>query len=200
MTVENIQRDVEACRRSHARLNDAIAGLTDAQARQPSLLPGWSVGHLLTHIARNADSAVRRLEGAARGQIVDQYPGGAAGREADIEAGASRPARALIDDVAQSSAAVDEICATFPSDAWENGTRPLSGEVQPAHRVVFSRWREVEVHHVDLGLGYQPSEWPTELVQTWLPGILEALPDRADPKQLLAWALRRGPAPELAPW
>jgi uncharacterized damage-inducible protein DinB len=30
--------------------------LSDAEAREPSLLPGWSRGHVLTHIARNADS------------------------------------------------------------------------------------------------------------------------------------------------
>ncbi len=44
--------------------------------RGPSLLPEWSDGHVLTHLARNADSVVRRMEGAARGELVDQYPGG----------------------------------------------------------------------------------------------------------------------------
>ena len=34
-----------------ARLRLTAAGLSDQQAREPSLLPGWSRGHLLTHIA-----------------------------------------------------------------------------------------------------------------------------------------------------
>ena len=71
-------------------------GLHDEQARAPSLLPGWSVGHVLTHIARNGDSLVWRLEGAAQGELRDQYPGGLEQRRADIEAGAGRPASELV--------------------------------------------------------------------------------------------------------
>jgi len=56
-------------RDSHARLRATLAGLTDADARGPSLLPGWSVGHVLTHLARNADSLVRMLKAAARGDV-----------------------------------------------------------------------------------------------------------------------------------
>src|SRR4051794_11621167 len=41
---------------SHRRLFADIDGLTDAQARAASNLPDWTVGHVLTHIARNADS------------------------------------------------------------------------------------------------------------------------------------------------
>ena len=31
-----------------------VGGLTDADPREPSLLPGWTRGHVLTHLARNA--------------------------------------------------------------------------------------------------------------------------------------------------
>ncbi|MET0910545.1 MAG: maleylpyruvate isomerase N-terminal domain-containing protein, partial [Ilumatobacteraceae bacterium] len=47
-----------------------------ADAELPSLLPGWTRGHVLTHIARNADSFVRLLEAAGRGEVVTQYAGG----------------------------------------------------------------------------------------------------------------------------
>ena len=43
--------ELAGCRASHRRLDEAIAGLTDEQARQPSRLPGWTVGHVLTHLA-----------------------------------------------------------------------------------------------------------------------------------------------------
>ena len=36
---------------------------TIAAARGPSLLPGWTRGHVLTHIARHADSVIRALQG-----------------------------------------------------------------------------------------------------------------------------------------
>ena len=39
----------------------SIGGLTDADARGPSLLPGWTRGHVLTHLARNADGGTRLL-------------------------------------------------------------------------------------------------------------------------------------------
>ncbi len=37
------------------RLLATAEGLTGGQAREPSPLPGWSRGHVRTHIARNAD-------------------------------------------------------------------------------------------------------------------------------------------------
>ncbi|MEV7393377.1 maleylpyruvate isomerase N-terminal domain-containing protein, partial [Streptomyces sp. NPDC091215] len=36
-------------------LLETAARFTDADVRAPSLLPGWSRGHVLTHVARNAD-------------------------------------------------------------------------------------------------------------------------------------------------
>ncbi len=184
--------------RAHAALAHTIQNLTDDAARRPSLLPGWTVGHVLTHVARNADSVVRRLEGAAAGQVVDQYAGGAAGREHDIEEGAGRPAAELVADVAATSEALDAALATFPPGAWERVTRSVGGQEVPARAVVFSRWREVEVHHVDLGMGYLPSDWPDYLVELWLPRAEEQFLPTADERELLAWLVGRGPAPRLA--
>ena len=192
--------DIAGVTRAHAALAATIADLSDEQARRPSLLPGWSVGHVLTHVARNADSVVRRLEGAAQGHVVDQYAGGAAGREHDIGEGAGRRAEELVADVVRTNAAVEAALASFPADGWERLTRSVGGEQVPARAVVFSRWREVEVHHVDLGLGYAPSEWPEDLVDRWLPHAREQFLPTADQRQLLAWLVGRGPAPRLAPW
>ena len=46
-----------AVRTSTAALVTALqdGSWSDADVRAPSLLPGWSRGHVLTHIARNAD-------------------------------------------------------------------------------------------------------------------------------------------------
>ena len=48
-----------------------------------------------------------RLEGAAQGELRDQYPGGLQQRKGDIEAGSGRPASELVLDVRGTSAAVD---------------------------------------------------------------------------------------------
>jgi maleylpyruvate isomerase len=192
--------EIAGCRAAHARLREAVTGLTDDIVRRPSLLPGWSVGHVLTHLARNADSVVRRLDGARRGEVVDQYVGGFEGRAAEIEEGAGRSADALIADVVSSSDAVDEAIAHFPADAWGRSGRGVGGHEQPVAVLPFQRQREVEVHLVDLGLGCSPSDWPDDLVARWLPELLANLPRRGDAKTLMAWALGRGDAPELAPY
>jgi maleylpyruvate isomerase len=197
---EDLRLAIEGCAQAHVRLQETLVPLTDEQVQARSRLPGWSIGHVLTHLARNADSVVRRLEGAANGQVVDQYAGGHAGRAAEIEAGALRSAADLRADVVATSAAVESAIEAMPDSAWDNPARGVDGDEQPARAVVFSRWREVEVHHVDLGLGYEPVDWPPALVSRWLPTVVETLPDRADPTALLAWALGRGPAPDLRPW
>lgn len=174
-------RWLAALRESTHELLAALDGLTDADARRPSLLPGWTVGHVLTHLARNGDGLARCLDGARRGVQVPAYPGGDAGRDRDIADGAGRDAAALVADVADSAARFDEVCAALDAEAWERTTVPRAAPL-PAHDLVRLRWQEVEIHRVDLDLGYGPQEWPAEfvsvllanLVATSLPGRLPA--------------------------
>ena len=204
---ENVRAQVDGCRAAHARLSETLDTVTDEVARQPSLLPGWSVGHVLTHIARNADSIVRRIGGALRDEVVDQYAGGAEGREADIEAGAGRPAAALVADVRDTASALDAAWESVPEEAWGRYTRAVSGVLRPLDALPFSRWREVEVHHADLGLGFGYGDWSDGFVAAELPRALESVPRRlSDPqgrRQLCAWLLDRASTPgplELESW
>jgi maleylpyruvate isomerase len=189
---------VAGCVAAQAALDAELAGLDDAKARGPSLLPDWSVGHVLTHLVRNADSVVWRLEGAARGELRDQYPGGLEQRRADIETGAGRPAADLVADVRASSAAVERAMRALPHAAWDAPSRTSRGVVEPSRDAVLSRWREVVVHHGDLGL--QPVPLPPGLVAAWLPRELPRLAERTDPAALLGWVIGRGDPPPLAPW
>ncbi|HEY2214810.1 MAG TPA: maleylpyruvate isomerase N-terminal domain-containing protein [Acidimicrobiales bacterium] len=191
---------INGCTNAHAALLADLDGLTDSQARQPSRLPDWSVGHLLTHIARNADSVVRRLEGAKRGEVLTQYAGGIEGRWADIAAGADRSAAELVADVRASATAVDQLITGLPPALWDAHSITSRGVEEDARAVVFSRWREVAVHHGDLGLTEVPVPLPPELVSDWLPMELVNLPGRGDPQALLTWIIGRGPAPDLEPW
>ena len=189
---------VAGCVAAQAALDAELAGLDDGTARRRSLLPDWSVGHVLTHVARNADSVVWRLEGAARGEVRDQYPGGLEQRRADIEAGAGRPAVELVAEVRASSAAVERVMRELPDAAWNAPSRTARGVVEPSRDAVLSRWREVVVHHGDLGLG--PVPIPPGLVAAWLPRELPRLAERTDPAALLAWVIGRAEPPKLAPW
>ncbi len=72
--------------------------------------------------------------------------------------------------------------------------------VEPARDVVLSRWREVVVHHGDLGVGLGSVPLTPDLVDAWLPRELPRLAGRTDPARLLAWIIGRGDPPELAAW
>jgi maleylpyruvate isomerase len=189
---------VAGCLAAQQALVHDLAGLTDDVARGPSLLPGWSVGHVLTHIARNGDSVVWRLEGAARGELREQYPGGLEQRRAEIETGATRPAAALVADVVASADAVARVMAELPDAAWDAPSRTSRGVLEDSRDCVFSRWREVVVHHRDLGFGAVPL--PAPLVEEWLARELPGLSQRTDPALLLAWVIGRGDAPDLSAW
>ena len=202
-----LRADIDGCRAAHARLMATLETVTDEVARQPSRLPGWTVGHVLSHLARNADSHLRRAEGALRDEVVDQYPGGRAGRAAEIDAGSGRPAAELVADVRASAAAGEAAWEALPDEAWGRYTRAVSGAVLPMEVLPFSRWREVEVHHADLGLGFGYEEWSEGFVADELPRALDNLPHRlTDPRarrQLCAWLLDRAPDPRplrLEPW
>jgi len=46
-----INRQVEGLAASHQLLLERLGGLTDDMVARPSLLPEWTVGHVLAHIA-----------------------------------------------------------------------------------------------------------------------------------------------------
>ncbi|HST49832.1 maleylpyruvate isomerase family mycothiol-dependent enzyme [Jatrophihabitans sp.] len=189
--------------RSHARLAETLAGLTDSQARQPSRLPGWSRGHVATHLCRNAD-AIRRLAlGVLSREPAEMYPGGPDARNAAIEEGAGRPASLLAADHDFAGSRALATLRLLPEDALDTPVRwrkPVA-----ARDLVTLRWREVEIHHLDLDLGHTPADWPAEFVAatltTELPALKEAVGDVAVPElpdhEVLAWLVGRPTRPDL---
>jgi maleylpyruvate isomerase len=168
--------ELAALRSSTADLLRGLAGeqWSDADAHAPSLLPDWTRGHVLTHIARNADGIARTVSGALRGEHLARYPDGAAGRNADIEAGAGRPIAELLLDVQQSADRLDRVLAAVAdADSWH-----LECDDRTAAEYVVGRWREVEIHRVDLGGSYGASDWPAAFVRYLLPSLLSGLDDR----------------------
>jgi maleylpyruvate isomerase len=161
------------------RLLVTSATLTDAEVREPSLLPGWTRGHVLSHLARNADGLGNLLRGAAIGTQIPMYASSQA-RDAGIEAGAGRPAAELAADVRDSAAAFAERAASLSAEAWAFAVRARTGGTFPAHGVLDRRLSEVEIHHVDLGAGYGPGDWPKEFVADHLPAVARSFAGRED--------------------
>ena len=150
-----------------------LAGLdaerwADADLREPSALPGWTRGHVLTHIARNADGIAATLAGALRGEVVRRYPNGSTGRDADIEAGSGRGAVELIVDVRDSAERLDRLFgAVTDASGWDLTTE----NERPAHSWLAARWREVEIHRADLRGTYGAAGWPATFVGYLLPRL-----------------------------
>jgi maleylpyruvate isomerase len=144
--------------RATGRLIDAVAALDTSGTAAPSRLPGWTRGHLATHIARNADSYTRLLDSARTGVPVAQYPSLAA-RGAEIAEGAARPTDALVADLRTAHERFAAAVRGTPPAAWGRPVRYLSGAEVPAAHIVWARLREIEVHHVDLGVGHEPTDW-----------------------------------------
>lgn len=206
MTEPDPAAAIEACHAAHARVIATAATVDDATARQPSRLPGWTVGHVLTHIARNADGHINRLEGALRGEDVPRYPGGMPERDRDIEAGAARPAGELAADVTESAHRLEALWTRCVEAGWPN-SHFLGHDHFPTPGSPLRRLREVEMHHVDLGLGYELADWPDLYVDWELAQALSRLPQRiqnpADTRRLLAALTGRGDWPrdlKLGPW
>jgi maleylpyruvate isomerase len=148
------------------------SGLSDQQAREPSLLPGWSRGHVLTHLARNADGLRNLLIWARTGVVTPQYPDGET-RDRDIEAGSGRPAADLAADVVQSAAALAAEAARLTPDHWTAEVAGMHGHGHPAWYTLWRRLGEVQIHHVDLKAGYGPADWPEAFAAQRLEGVVD---------------------------
>jgi maleylpyruvate isomerase len=200
----DLQRNLRSCAQAQKALEADLDGLTDDDMRQPSLLADWTVGHVLTHIARNGESFVRLIQAARAGGGGAQYPGGRDQRNSDIAEGASRSAAVIVDDVIATNRAFDEAAAAVEPEAWGHEVAFMVGN-GIAFDIAWRRLREVAVHHIDLGLATTWRDWPLDYVRPELqrmtmlwasrrPMGLTTLPDaalRADDHLRLAWLLGR---------
>jgi maleylpyruvate isomerase len=190
---------IEACRTSHRLLLVGLVPLTDDDFRAPSLLPRYSRGHVVTHIANKSKAHILIFGGPAAGEIRQLHPNG---HDPDLAAdlGASRSAAELRSDLAQCFSLLEATWDAFDDILWDWQGIMAAGARTMAE-IVAHHLRNVEVHHVDLDIGHRPSDWPPILVEGELSKRLRSFPDRADHAEILAWLLGRAPAPELTgPW
>jgi len=69
----------------------------------------------------------------------------------------------VLDDVRRSHDTMMAAWQALPDDAWGRVGRAISGD-RLMQEALWSRAREVEVHHVDLGMEYEPTDWPVGFV------------------------------------
>ncbi|MEO6468774.1 MAG: maleylpyruvate isomerase N-terminal domain-containing protein [Acidimicrobiia bacterium] len=190
--------EIEACRTSQGRLLAGLASLTDEDFRSLSLLPGYSRAHLVTHLANKARAHAWIFGGPAASEVRQLHPAGYNPVRA-AEAGAHRTASELCSDLLSSFLILESAWGELDEMHWESQAIMTAGPRSMAE-IVTHHLRNVEVHHVDLDIGYQFADCLRTFVDGELAKRLRDLPNRADHSALLAWLLARAPAPDLGPW
>ncbi len=137
-----------------ARLSAAVQSARNVGAdafRRPSRLPDWTIGHVVTHLARNADAQRNLLHWAESGEATPAYASPEA-RAADIETGANRDTDDVAEDFAASVVRLDDAIAAMAPSAWSATVDTGRGGPTTADVVLAQRLAEVEIHHHDLGV------------------------------------------------
>ncbi|WP_328975798.1 maleylpyruvate isomerase family mycothiol-dependent enzyme [Streptomyces canus] len=168
--------DLVSVRGATERLLTAAAKVDNASVTESSRLPGWSRGHVLAHLSRNADALVNVL----RGQPM--YPSAEA-RDADIERDAPRPLDVQLADLRDSAERFQDVGAA--PDDWSRTVELRNGVTDSASRVPFRRWAEVELHHVDLGIGYELEDLPEDFVRREIDFLAERFRGHPDVPSLV---------------
>ena len=148
------------------------AQLDGLDVSAPSLLPGWTRGHVATHVARNADALVRLATWARTGVETPMYRS-VADRNAQIQQGAGRPAAELIADVTASASALAEALAALDEAGWQAQVRTSRGRAIPGAELPWMRAKEVWLHAVDLGAGAAVDDLPEGAVDLLLDEVCE---------------------------
>lgn len=161
------------------RLLDTVRELDDTAVRAPSLLPGWTRGHVLSHLARNADGCVNLLRWARTGIEHAMYPS-AADRQAAIEEGARRSHRLLAEDLIASCTRLTDACRSLPVNAWSAEVMAIPGRPVRASEVLRGRLLEVWIHLVDLDQTIGFADIPDADVEELLDDAVRQLTDQAD--------------------
>ena len=140
----------------------ALDDLTDEQAAAPSRLPGWTRAEVVTHLARNADGIRAMVEAAARGEVARDVPERGRARRGHPRPDAARIAAVLRADLRGAHDRLVDAWNALPDDGWDRLGR--ASVTRTMRDFVWVRWREVAIHHVDLDLGYEASDWPVAFV------------------------------------
>jgi maleylpyruvate isomerase len=143
---------MSAVRRASAALFDTVDALNETTMHGPSRLPDWTRGHVVSHLARNADGLVNLLSWARTGIESPMYAS-QADREADIQEGAHRLAQVQQEDLRAAAERFAMATEVMSESDWEATVTNWQGRSLPVSMVPWMRLTEVLVHHVDLNSG-----------------------------------------------
>src|SRR3954462_11213412 len=153
---------------THRLLGDTIS-VTDDDGRASRRPPGWSRGHVASHIARQADALGRLVAWARTGERQLMYASDEQ-RDAEIDAGSGRSGLELQIDLDTSAGRLAEAFDSLDeSSSWDNvgelrggeqtaapalPLAPRGGKQTAPRALPLARLGEVVLHHVDLDIGF----------------------------------------------
>jgi maleylpyruvate isomerase len=156
--------DLTGLEASAIALNRTVDALTADDLAAPSLLPGWTRGHVVAHLALNGRALARVLDAVGRGQPVAMYESDQQ-RDSEINEYADAGPDELREGLLAATTAFSDAVAAVEPERWDGSFNRLpGGPTWPAATIVPTRRREVEIHHVDLGAPYDRHEWPDDFV------------------------------------
>ncbi|SEN67094.1 maleylpyruvate isomerase family mycothiol-dependent enzyme [Actinacidiphila rubida] len=176
MTVQrpDPERDTVAVTKATTELLEAVSALSPDALAEPSLLPGWTRGHVLAHVARNADALVNLLTWAITGVETPMYGAGDA-RDRAIGEGADRPLADHLADLRESADRFARTAAEVPPAGWAVQVTGRTGLVFAAAEIPWRRLVELRLHHVDLGIGTTCGDLPADFAARELEWLIDRL-------------------------
>ena len=185
-----------------------VEGMDRADRAAPSLLPGWTRAHVVAHLTSNADALVNLLLWAKTGVRTPLYRT-AEERTAGIESGVDASAEQAAVDLRAAAERLRGAASAMADDEWDVRVRmgvAGAGAEIAARELPWRRLEELEVHHVDLDVGYTPAHWTPEFAERMLDMVLRAMATSAEqPRAVLRstdtggeWALHGGGAPVVS--
>lgn len=155
--------DLAALHDADDRFLTVVGGLNEQDLRAPSLLPGWSRGHVIAHVALNGEAYRGALRSVIAGEPACMYASAEA-RDRDIDVLAAASADEL---VARCGRVAAELLPLFDRLGPEHAEAVVSrlpdgtGMTFPADQALEKRLGEVWIHLADLGTpSFSHHDWP----------------------------------------
>ena len=149
----------------------------DARSR----LPEWNRLTIVCHLRYGAKALLRMSSDALAGRETSYYPAGrATQRPTTLAPAAGEGPEEVLNDWGRAAGRLDDLWLSLDQQAWAvTVTEPADncdlGAV-PLARLALSRLTEVDVHGVDLDVGF--ADWSDVLIDVALPTRLAWLPTR----------------------
>jgi maleylpyruvate isomerase len=158
----SLMEAIEALHQSEQRLLRTVDSLRPDMYAEPSVLPGWTRGHVVAHLALNAEGLAGAVDGLAHERDVPIYESDDR-RNSDIEELSGAEPAEIRERLFAAGQALRDALSSLDEEQWAGSVHRLpGGPVLSMATIPETRRREVEIHHADMDAGYGHEDWPED--------------------------------------